>query len=62
MKRTLNTIFHGAGYLLICLGFLMCLGAAGNSDLGMDMASVGRYGLSGLATALTGLFLIWWKV
>ena len=62
MKRTLNTIYHGIGYLLICVGFIMCVGAGGNSDLGMEISMVVRYGLSGLATALTGLFLIWWRV
>ena len=62
MKKTLNTIYHGIGYMLVCVGFIMCVGAGGNSDLGMELTMVARYGLSGLATALTGLFLIWWRV
>ena len=62
MKRTLNTIYHSIGYLLICLGFVICIAAGGTSDCGADMAFVARVGLCGLASLLCGVFLAWWRV
>ena len=62
MKHTINTIYHGIGYLLIMVCLIICIGAAGNSDLGMDLAYVMRYMVSGLLTGATGLLLVWWKV
>ena len=62
MKHTLTTIYHGIGYLLIMVGFIVMCGTAGNSDLGMELSLVGRYEVCGLLTALTGLFLVGWKV
>lgn len=62
MKHTLNTAFHGIGYLCIMVGFIMCLAAAGFADLDGAIIDIMRYSVAGLATALTGLFLTWWKV
>ncbi len=62
MKQTINTIYHGLGYLMICIGFIIIIGAGGNSDLGMELSMVGRYGISGLLTLLCGALLVWWRV
>ena len=62
MRRTANTILHGIGCLLLCLGFIMMIGAAGNSDLGAEMGQVVRYETSGFLTLLCGAFLKWWRI
>lgn len=62
MKNTLNTIFHGFGYLLFCIGFILCMGAAGNNDLGADLSQVLRIGLMGMSACVCGSFVAWWKI
>lgn len=62
MKHTLNTICHGTGALIFCIGFIICVGAAGNSDLGLPLDEVMRYALAGLTACVGGAFLAWWKV
>ena len=62
MKKMLNTTFHGIGFAFILLGFIMCLGAAGNADLGQPLADISRLLMAGLASAIGGGFLVWWKV
>lgn len=62
MKHTINNIYHGLGAILVMLGIVICIGASGNSDLGMDMVAVTRYEVCGLLTLLTGVFLTWWRV
>ena len=62
MKAFYNTTIHGIGYLCIMVGFIMCLAAAGFADLDGAIVDIMRYSVAGLATALTGLFLTWWKV
>jgi hypothetical protein len=60
--KTLNTIYHSIGYLLVCIGWIICLGVAGNSDLGMDLSLVMRYAMCGMAMMLIGFFLTRWRV
>lgn len=62
MKQTLNQIYHGIGYLLFCIGFIICLGMAGNSDLGMELSQVMRYSICGVLMMVCGGFLAWWRV
>lgn len=62
MKQTLNTFYHGVGYLLFCIGFIICLGMAGNSDLGMALNLVMRYSICGLLMMGCGVFLTRWHV
>ena len=62
MKRTVNTILHGTGYLFFMIGFIICLGSAGNSDLGMPINEVARYALAGMTACVGGAFLAWWKI
>ena len=62
MKHTINNIYHGLGAFLIMLGIVICIGASGNSDLGMEMGAVARYEVCGLLTVLTGGLLTWWRV
>mgnify|MGYP007122051757 CR=1 FL=1 len=62
MKRTVNKILHGTGVLFFMVGFIICLGAAGNSDLEMPMDDVVRYALAGLTACVGGAFLAWWKI
>ena len=62
MKQTLNQIYHGIGYLLFLIGFIICLGMAGNADLGMDVSLVLRYSICGLLMMGCGLFLTRWQV
>ena len=62
MKRTLNTIYHSIGFLLICVGWIIVIGMAGNSDLGMDLSLVMRYSICGLLMMGYGVFLTRWRV
>jgi len=62
MKHTINNIYHGLGAILVMLGIVICIGASGNSDLGMEMTAVARYEVCGLLTTLTGALLTWWRV
>lgn len=62
MKQMFNTIYHGIGCLLLCIGLIICLGMAGNSDLGMPLSMVMRYSVCGLLIMSFGLFLTRWKV
>lgn len=62
MKKMINTTFHGIGFVFILLGFIMCLGAAGNSDLGQPLVEVSRMLAAGLASCIGGGFLVWWTV
>ena len=62
MKRTLNSIYHGIGCMLICIGWILVLGAAGNNDLGVDLDLVVRLGICGMCSMLCGLFLTRWRV
>lgn len=62
MKHTINTIYHSIGYLLIFVGIILCIGGAGNSDLGMELSLVGRYEVSGLMMMFCGMFLTRWRV
>ena len=62
MKHTINTIYHRLGAMLVLIGIVVCVGASGNSDLGMDMVAVTRYVICGLLIILTGGLLTWWKV
>lgn len=62
MKQTLNQIYHGIGYLLICIGWIVIIGMAGNSDLGMALNLVMRYSICGLLMMGCGVFLSRWHV
>lgn len=62
MKHFINTAYHGIGCLLLCIGLIICLGMAGNSDLGMPLSMVMRYSVCGLLIMVFGLFLTRWKV
>lgn len=62
MKMMINTIYHGTGHMLLCIGFIICLGMAGNSDLGMALDLVMRYMVCGLLLMGFGLVLTRWKV
>ena len=62
MKHILNTTIHGTGYLFFMIGFILCIGAAGNSDLGVELTEVFRLAMAGLAACLGGAFLAWWRV
>ena len=62
MKKKFNTAFHGLGFAFILLGFVMCLGAAGNADLGVPLADISRMLAAGLTACLGGGFLVWWTV
>ena len=60
--KTLNTIYHSIGFLLICVGWIIVIGMAGNSDLGMDLSLVMRYSICGLLMMGYGVFLTRWRV
>lgn len=62
MRQLINTTFHGIGYMFICIGFIICIGAAGNSDLGVDLSEVFRLAMAGVAACVGGLFLTRWTV
>lgn len=62
MKHAFNTTVHGLGWLFFAWGFIICMGAAGNSDLGADMAEVVRLTAAGMAACIGGGFLTWWRV
>lgn len=62
MKQTINQIYHGIGYLLFCIGFIICLGMAGNSDLGMALSMVMRYSICGMLLMGFGFLLTRWRV
>lgn len=62
MRQTLNTIYHGLGYMMICTGWIIMIGTAGSSDLGMPLAEVTRCALAGLTACAGGVFLTWWKI
>lgn len=62
MRRMLNRLYHMVGYALILLGFVFGIGAAGNSDLGVELSQVVRYILCGSAAISIGCFLTWWKI
>ena len=59
--RTYNRIVHGIGALFFMVGWIMCIGAAGNSDLGLPLDEVMRYALAGITACAGGAFLAWWK-
>lgn len=61
MRQTFNTIIHGVGALFFMVGFIMCIGAGGNCDLGLPLDEVMRYALAGLTACVGGAFLAWWK-
>ena len=61
MKHVFNTTVHGLGWLFFAWGFIICMGAAGNSDLGADMAEVVRLTAAGMAACIGGAFLAWGK-
>lgn len=62
MKKEFNAFVNGIGYLFFAWGFIICMGAAGNSDLGADMAEVVRLTAAGMAACIGGGFLTWWRV
>lgn len=62
MKRLANEFAHGIGYLFLFAGFVLCIGAAGNSDLGMALDEVVRYMLAGLVACFGGFFLTRWRI
>ena len=62
MKAFYNTTIHGTGYLCIMVGFIMCIAAAGCSDMNGAIVDVLHYGLCGMAACLIGLFLTRWRV
>lgn len=62
MKRLYNTLTHGTGYLCIMIGFVMCMGAAGNADLDGAMIDILHYVMCGMAACLIGLLLTRWRI
>ena len=62
MRHFINNVYHGIGYLLVCIGIFVLIGAAGNSDLGVALSQVMRLGLSGLVMMAFGAFFVWWRV
>lgn len=58
--RTMKTIFNGIGYIAIMLGFVICVGAGGNSDIGLPMSQVMPFLFKGLAMLLLGAILAGW--
>lgn len=62
MKHLINTTMHGIGGFFILVGFILCLGAAGNSDLGIELSEVFRLAMAGMAICICGAFLAWWRV
>ena len=62
MKKEINTFINGIGYLFFALGFIICIGAAGNSDLGVALSEVVRLAAAGAIACIGGAFLAWWKV
>lgn len=60
--KTINTIYHSIGFLLICVGWIIIIGMAGNSDLGMALSLVMRYSICGLLMMGCGVFLTRWRV
>lgn len=62
MRRLMNDITHGIGYLMFAIGFLICLESLLTVISPVDGYVLVRYQLIGLATTLTGLFLTWWKI
>lgn len=62
MKHAINTIFSGTGLLIFCIGFIMCVKAAGCSDFDAPLDMVGRYAFCGVTACLCGLFVHRWHV
>lgn len=62
MRRIVNEIMHGIGYLLFAFGFLICLESLLTVISPIEGDLLVRYQLIGLAITLTGLFYTWWKV
>lgn len=62
MRRKINSLFYKAGAVIVFVGFVLCLKAAGLSDNDGEMSEIFRTATAGVITALTGLFIHRWRV
>ena len=58
MRAFYNTLLHGIGALLICIGFIFYVGIA-EFDV---VANAMRLAVCAIATMGTGVLLLWWRV
>lgn len=61
MKKTITNIVNGIGMMAIMIGFIVFVGAGGNSDLGKPMTDVYPYLIKGAAMMFIGIIMGWWK-
>ena len=62
MKYLINTIIHGVGVMMFCIGWIICIKAAADNDIGIALADVTRCALAGLTACVGGAFLSWYRV
>lgn len=62
MKHTINTFINGIGFLFVMVGFIMCLGAAGNCDLDYSMVDVIPYIKAGMVSVIGGVLFTGLKI
>ncbi len=62
MRNTINTAIHMTGGLVLLLGLVLAIKAAGLADLGGELTEIVALCKCGLAAMVCSLFLQKWRI